>query len=131
MLYPDFQMLAAFQTLGLYHTCTKDEVKKAYRQKMLENHPDKSTYHEGYNGEAEAKLCNAAYNLIKEHWNFEDYISQPTSSSRTSACPVFQPSDDYITTLEEIRRKDEEWCSIKRKQHEKFETRTSYAKKRK
>lgn len=67
MYYDDLD--SAYQTLGIHRNATDEEVKKAYRQMAMENHPDKV----GHLGEdirksAEEKftLINLAYEKIKK-----------------------------------------------------------------
>lgn len=60
--------MADYKILGLTRNCTEDQVKKAYRELALQNHPDKV----GPQGEEKMKAINNAYeNVLRNISNNE------------------------------------------------------------
>jgi curved DNA-binding protein len=72
-----------YQVLGIQHTASQQEIKKAYRKAALENHPDRNSSLEA---EAKFKLASEAYSKIGTPEQREVYDKQtsPGTSSNES-----------------------------------------------
>ena len=55
-----------YNTLGITKGASADEIKKAYRKKAFETHPDTT----GRNSDEEFKEVGAAYEILKHNLKF-------------------------------------------------------------
>ncbi len=79
-------MIDYYQVLGLDHTASEAEIKKAYRDLALSFHPDKNSEH---NAHAQFQLISEAYTILsnsKTRSNFDQdrVVSSSTSRSTTT-----------------------------------------------
>jgi len=78
-----------YEILNVSETATKQDIKKAYRKKALETHPDRN---KKKNANEEFNLCKRAYTVLSDEDNRKEYDrkrrfyreSSSSSSSRTS-----------------------------------------------
>ena len=79
-------MIDYYQVLGLDHTASEAEIKKAYRDLALSFHPDKNSEQ---NAHAQFQLISEAYTILsnsktRNNFDQERVLSSSTSKSTTT-----------------------------------------------
>ena len=86
-------MIDYYQVLGLDHTASEAEIKKAYRDLALSFHPDKNSEQ---NAHAQFQLISEAYTILsnsktRNNFDQERVLSSSTSKSTTTN-PISPPN---------------------------------------
>src|ERR671920_943951 len=89
-----------YQVLGVGRTASADEIKKAYRQLALKNHPDKNP------GDAEAeqrfKEAAEAYEVLSDSEKRQRYDRYGHAGLNGAGVHDFRNADDIMSAFSEI-----------------------------
>src|SRR5436309_12437573 len=89
-----------YEVLGLRKDCGADDIKKAYRQMALKNHPDKNP------GDAEAerrfKEAAEAYEVLSDTAKRQRYDRYGHAGLEGAAVHNFQNAEDIMSAFSEI-----------------------------
>lgn len=88
-----------YEILGVNETATQEEIKKAYRKKAVEHHPDKGGDEEKF------KKISEAYDILGDEEKRKKYDNQRKNPFSNMGGGGFNPFDDLFNTFNQGQRR--------------------------
>lgn len=91
---------------------TASQLKKAYRNKCLEHHPDKNVENGGEHDDTMFKLVQKAYDVLSNEKKRKAYDSQDSFDDRIPSASELETDEDFFDVLGPVFDRNARWSVI-------------------